>query len=109
MTIEEYEKLPRPPMERTFSDLRNGRDYATYYYKEDADRYIRKMKWKRCMAMAERCKFRMYYLSTVVDYEASKLRPNPTAVKRYSEKESRMDYWKNIWLTLAEKFKPEGK
>ena len=81
---------------------------AQIYLKPEADAYIRRLKYKRCMAMAERCKFRMYYLSTVVDYEASKLRPNPTAVKRYSKKESRMDYWKNRWLELADQFK-EGK
>ena len=62
-------------------------------------------KYKRCLAMAERCKFRMYYLSTIVDYEASKLRPNPTSVKRYSKKKSRMYYWKNRWLELADQFK----
>ena len=60
---------------------------------------------KRCLAMAERCKYRMYYLSSVVDYESSKLFPNPTAIKRYTKKESRMDYWKNRWLKLAEQFK----
>ena len=66
---------------------------------------LRRHKYKRCLAIAERCKYRMYYLSTVVDYELSKLIPNPTAVKRYTKKESRMDYWKNLWLELAEKFK----
>ena len=68
----------------------------------------RHSKRKRCLAMAERCKFRMYYLSTVVDYELSKLFPNPTAIKRYTKKESRMDYWKNRWLELAEQFKPNN-
>ena len=75
------------------------------YLKSEADKVIAHHKYKRCMAMAERCKFRMYYLSTVVDYESSKLIPSPTAVKRYSKKESRMDYWKNRWLELADQFK----
>ena len=78
--------------------------YAVYL-KRNADRVIARHKYKRCLAMAERCKFRMYYLSTVVDYELSKLIPNPTAVKRYTKKESRMDYWKKRWLELAERFK----
>lgn len=85
-------------------------DYAQglYVMQARAEKDARHDKYKRCMAMAERCKFRMYYLSTVVDYESSKLIPSPTAVKRYSKKESRMDYWKNRWLELADQFK-EGK
>lgn len=76
--------------------------------KEKMERRERHHKHKRCLAMAERCKFRMYYLSAVIDYESSKLIPNPTAIKRYTKKESRMDYWKNRWLELAEKFKEEA-
>lgn len=78
-------------------------DDLTQMAKKEIDR----QKYKRCLAMAERCKYRMYYLSAVIDYESSKLVPNPTAVKRHTKKESRMDYWKNRWLELAEQFKED--
>ena len=82
-----------------------GRLQTANLIKDEQLAATRHSNYKRCLAMAERCKFRMYYLSTVVDYESSKLFPNPTAIKRYTKKESRMDYWKNRWLELAEKFK----
>ena len=62
-------------------------------------------KYKRCLAMAERCKYRMYYLSAVVEQEASKIIPLKAQIQRYEKRERRMDYWKNRWMELAEKFK----
>lgn len=76
-----------------------------YEIQARAENELRHQKYKRCLAKAERCKYRMYYLSAVIDYESSKLVPNPTAVKRHTKKESRMDYWKNRWLEFAEQFK----
>lgn len=62
-------------------------------------------KYKRCMAMAERCKYRMYYLAAVVEQEASKIIPLKAQIQWYEKRERRMYYWKNRWLELAEKFK----
>jgi hypothetical protein len=66
-------------------------------------------KFKRCLAMAERCKYRMYYLSAVVDQELSKIIPLTAQIQWYAKRERRMDYWKNRWLELAEQFKEGDK
>ena len=66
---------------------------------------VRHHKYKRCLAMAERCKYRMYYLAAVVEQEASKIIPLKAQIQWYEKRERRMDYWKNRWLKLAEKFK----
>lgn len=71
----------------------------------DAETQLRRQKYKRCLAMAERCKYRMYYLAAVVEQEASKIIPLKAQIQWYQKRESRMDYWKNRWLELAEKFK----
>ena len=65
----------------------------------------RKLKRKRCLAMAERCKYRAYYISEILNHEIAKIYPNVTAVKRNTWKKGRMYYWRNLWLKLAEKFK----
>lgn len=62
-------------------------------------------KHKRCLAMAERCKYRMYYLAAVVEQEASKIIPLKAQIQWYEKRERRMYYWKNRWLAIAEKFK----
>ena len=66
---------------------------------------LRRQKHKRCLAMAERCKYRMYYLAAVVEQEASKIIPLKAQIQWYEKRERRMYYWKNRWLELAEKFK----
>lgn len=66
---------------------------------------VRHHKYKRCLAMAERCKYRMYYLAAVVEQEASKIIPLKAQIQWYEKRERRMDYWKNRCLELAEKFK----
>ena len=65
---------------------------------------LRHQKYKICLAMAERCKYRMYYLAAVVEQEASKIIPLKAQIQRYEKRERRMDYWKNRWLELAENF-----
>lgn len=62
-------------------------------------------KYKRCLAMAERCKYRMYYLAAVVEQEESKIIPLKAQIQWYEKRERRMYYWKNRWLAIAEKFK----
>ena len=91
---------------------RGEMSYSFVYYADDIDRVIaekdaeiRHHKYKRCLAMAERCKYRMYYLAAVVEQEASKIIPLKAQIQWYQKRESRMDYWKNRWLELAEKFK----
>ena len=70
-----------------------------------AQHEARRNKYKRCLAMAERCKYRMYYLAAVVEQEASKIIPLKAQIQWYEKRERRMYYWKKCWLELAEKFK----
>ena len=77
-------------------------EYAMQLYNE-----LRHQKFKRCLAMAERCKYRMYYLAAVVEQEASKIIPLKAQIQWYQKRENRMYYWKNRWLELAERFKDE--
>jgi hypothetical protein len=87
-------------------DLVYIQDYrGEVYIKSEADKVIARHKYKRCLAMAERCKYRMYYLAAVVEQEASKIIPLKAQIQWYQKRENRMDYWKNRWLELAEKFK----
>ena len=82
-------------------------DYAQglYVIQARAEKELRHTNYKRCLAMAERCKYRMYYLAAVVEQEASKIVPSKAQIRWYEKRERRMDYWKNRWLELAEKFK----
>lgn len=73
----------------------------------DKNKQLRHHKYKRCLTMAERCKYRMYHISEILENEIAKIYPNVTAVKRNTWKKERMYYWRNLWLKLAEKFKGE--
>ena len=81
------------------------REANAYREIERDNKQIRHHKYKRCLAMAERCKYRMYYLAAVVEQEASKIIPLKAQIQWYQKRENRMDYWKNRWLELAEQFK----
>ena len=86
-----------------------GRLQTANLIKDEQLAAARHHKYKRCLAMAERCKYRIYYLAAVVEQEASKIIPLKAQIQRYEKRERRMDYWKNRWLELAEKFKEGDK
>ena len=89
---------------KSFIVLYDGK-FIRAYKEAEADKVIARNKYKRCLAMAERCKYRMYYLAAVVEQEASKIIPLKAQLQWYQKRENRMDYWKNRWMKLAEKFK----
>ena len=92
---------------KTYDVIMTPSNDGNWVLKSEADREIRHQKYKRCLAMAERCKYRMYYLAAVVEQEASKIIPLKAQIQWYQKRENRMYYWKNRWLELAERFKDE--
>jgi hypothetical protein len=112
----EYEEFYlKSEADKVIALLTDKANYNEYAYKlkseelADTCRFyedeLRHHKYKRCLAMAERCKYRMYYLAAVVEQEASKIIPLKAQIQRYEKRERRMYYWKNRWLELAKKFK----
>jgi len=109
---EECEAYKKPEADKVIAELQKQvHDYAQglYVIQARADKDVSHHKYKRCLAMAERCKYRMYYLAAVVEQEASKIIPLKAQIQRYEKRERRMDYWKNRWLELAEQFKEGDK
>lgn len=67
--------------------------YSIVYYADEADRVIARHKYKRCLAMAGRCRLRGRLFGACGLYE----------------KELWALKWHKRWLGLAEKFKPNNK
>lgn len=74
---------------------------------KEADKVIRRQKYKRCFAMAKQCRESMRLMRT---YEATddywNLEPGHDA-EYFCKKGDFYKKWRNRWLKLAEKFKED--
>lgn len=66
---------------------------------ERAERELRRQKYKRCLAMAEMCKARY-------DEEDAKVNGCGASWEYISKEMKYWERWRNRWLKIAEKFKP---
>ena len=79
------------------------------YIKSEADRYIAWLKYKRCEAKIEFCKYGQYLFSSFLETEGCKIVPNAKLCKRYRWKLNFYANWRKKFKRLAEHYRELAK
>ena len=87
-----------PPEKQQESALKAG--YNKVYLKSEADKTIAHHKYRRCLAMADRCRERFHHYVVLVCFS-----PNKGAIPFYERKRDIAYKWIYKWLEIAKKFK----
>ena len=77
-------------------------EYTEFYMKSEADAYISRQKYKRCLEYARHHKTSSLYFDSVADFWSSR---DEKMELKYRNKVNHHDKYVKLWLNIAEKFK----
>lgn len=87
---------------KTYDVIMTPSEDGAWILKSEVDAYMRKMKYKRCLAMAEMCEARY-------DEEDAKVNGCGASWEYISKEMKYWERWRWRCLELAEHFKPEAR